>query len=98
MTTQKQAIALAIAVFAAGTGAVSVHAQSQRRPATSAVTATTCLEKLASGASKSRCEDVATKTKTKERSSIAGTNRSSFINPRAPGTGVVTVVGSDARK
>jgi hypothetical protein len=83
-----------LASTAAITSLISVGAFSNtpNRPATSAVTANTCLEKLASGASKQRCENLAPKRKSRsqEKSDVPGTNRASFLNPRSPGTGVAT--------
>lgn len=67
--------------------------QAQTRPATSAVTASTCLEKLVSGASKERCEQV------KKHDPISQqTQRRSegFLAPRSPGNGVATAPESNA--
>jgi hypothetical protein len=88
-------LTIAAALLCAST---AVHAQTKNRPATSAVTANTCLEKLASGASRTRCEQVATRKKSSQQSDTPGVTRSSFLNPRAPGAGVVTVVSADARQ
>jgi hypothetical protein len=70
------------------------------RPATSAISATTCLEKLASGASKQVCEQSATSRRsTSDATPPPGATRDSFLNPRSPGRGVVTTAAvADASK
>ncbi len=88
-------LTVAAALLCAST---ALHAQTKNRPATSAVTANTCLEKLASGASRARCEQVATRKKSSQRSDTPGATRSSFLNPRAPGAGVVTVASSNSQQ
>jgi hypothetical protein len=89
-------LSVATALLCTSTGVVAQTTKS--RPATSAVTANTCLEKLASGASRTRCEQVAVRKKNAQNTDVAGATRSSFLNPRTPGTGVVTVASSNGRQ
>jgi ribosomal protein S5 len=83
---------VSFAVGLAATSAVGYGNAQVNASSASPVTANTCIEKLATGASKERCEVVAQSKRSaanQQRSSNSSA-KSVFLSPRSPGTGVAT--------
>jgi hypothetical protein len=91
MSSFTKASVAAVAVTLGCVGSGNANSQQDLKKKQTQITASSsCLEKLATDVSKSRCE-LTHGEKKSETINYAGVARESFLSPRRPGTGVVSV-------